>query len=210
MSDFFKNYSTFYYNMDKVKPIRGKLATNLLSRVNITNEVLKNVRSYYPYRIKEHERPDIIAQEYFTFTYFNEPLIKNAYEQIQEKKINLNVNLFKKQNNFSITQSINHNLILLLLYENIKSKKVFKYYNKLKKTEKNDSKSRPSLNIDNLEITQDDLNSLFEFDKIESLLNKLDRTNGRFLEIGAGAGRTAKTILSIKDTWICKHLDINK
>ena len=42
MSDFFKNYSTFYYNMDKVKPIRGKLATNLLSRVNITNEVLKN------------------------------------------------------------------------------------------------------------------------------------------------------------------------
>ncbi len=65
MSDFFKNYSTFYYNMDKVKPIRGKLATNLLSRVNITNEVLKNVRSYYPYRIKEHERPDIIAQEYY-------------------------------------------------------------------------------------------------------------------------------------------------
>ena len=30
-----------------------------------TNEVLKNVRSYYPYRIKEHERPDIIAQEYY-------------------------------------------------------------------------------------------------------------------------------------------------
>ena len=46
MSDFFKNYSTFYYNIDKVKPIRGKLATNILSRVTIVNKVLNNVRSF--------------------------------------------------------------------------------------------------------------------------------------------------------------------
>lgn len=65
MSDFFRNYNAFYYNMDKVKPIRGKLATNLLSRVNITSNVLRNITSYYPYRIKELERPDIISQEYY-------------------------------------------------------------------------------------------------------------------------------------------------
>ena len=65
MSEFFKNYSTLYYNMDKVKPVRGKLATNILSRVNLSNEVLKNVTSYYPYRIKEDERPDVIAQKYY-------------------------------------------------------------------------------------------------------------------------------------------------
>ena len=65
MSDFFRNYKTFYYNMDKVKPIRGTLATNLLTRVNINNEILKNITSYYPYRIKEGERPDIIAQHYY-------------------------------------------------------------------------------------------------------------------------------------------------
>ncbi len=65
MSEFFRNYSTLYYNMDKVKPIKGKLVTNLLSRVNVSNDVLKNVTSYYPYRIKEYERPDVIAQKYY-------------------------------------------------------------------------------------------------------------------------------------------------
>ena len=65
MSEFFRNYKTFFYNMDKVKPVRGTLATSLLSRVNVNNEVLKNISSYHPYRIKEHERPDIIAQQYY-------------------------------------------------------------------------------------------------------------------------------------------------
>ena len=51
--------------MDKVKPVRGTLATNLLSRVNVNNEILKNISSYYPYRIKEFERPDIIAHQYY-------------------------------------------------------------------------------------------------------------------------------------------------
>ena len=65
MSEFFRNYKTFFYNMDKVKPVRGTLATNLLSRVNVNNEILKNISSYYPYRIKEFERPDIIAHQYY-------------------------------------------------------------------------------------------------------------------------------------------------
>ena len=65
MSDFFKNYKSFYYNIDKVKPITGKLATNILSRANLVSGILKNVRSYYPYRIKEYERPDVIAEQYY-------------------------------------------------------------------------------------------------------------------------------------------------
>ena len=65
MSEFFRNYKTFFYNMDKVKPVRGTLATSLLSRVNVNNEILKNISSYYPYRIKEFERPDIIAHQYY-------------------------------------------------------------------------------------------------------------------------------------------------
>jgi len=65
MSDFFRNYKSFYYNIDKVKPVRGTLATNLLSRVNVNNEILKNISSYYPYRIKEGERPDVIAEQYY-------------------------------------------------------------------------------------------------------------------------------------------------
>jgi len=65
MSDFFKNYRTLYYNIDKVKPVRGKLATNILSRVQIVDEVLQNVRSYYKHRIQEGERPDTIAEDYY-------------------------------------------------------------------------------------------------------------------------------------------------
>ena len=65
MSDFFKNYRTFYYNIDKVKPARGKLATNLLSRVRFADEVLKSVSGYYKHRIQEGERPDTIAGAYY-------------------------------------------------------------------------------------------------------------------------------------------------
>ena len=114
---------------------------------------------------------NIMARFYFTWTEIDENLIKSSCQEIQHNKINLKVNLFKKQDNLNWTGSINHNLILLLLYENIKSKKVFKYLSKIKK---NDSMVENSLNIDGLEITQDNLNSLSEYEKIESLLSKLD------------------------------------
>jgi len=147
---------------------------------------------------KDGNNENIISQEYFTFTYFNEPLIKDACSKIEKNNIELNVNLFKKQNSFTWTQSLNHNLILLLLYENIKSRKVFNYFDKLKNFEpKNKKDSMPSLKIDKIEITQDKINSLFEFEQIEKLLDKINSKNKNFLEIGAGAGRTAKTILSI-------------
>ena len=61
-----------------------------------------------------------------------------------------------------------------MLYETIKSKQVFKHLAKIKK---NDSIVENSLNIDGLDITQDNLNALIEYEKIESLLNKLEEKN---------------------------------
>ena len=139
---------------------------------------------------------NIMARPYFTWTEIDEDLIKSSCQEVQHNKINLKVNLFKKQDNLNWTGSINHNLILLLLYENIKSKEVFKYLNKIKK---NDSIVEHSLNIDDLEITQDNLNALSEYEKIENLLDKLDVKKKRFLEVGAGSGRTAKVVLSINN-----------
>ena len=139
---------------------------------------------------------NIMSRLYFTWTEIDEDLIKDSCQNIQHNKIDLNVNLFKKQDNLDWTGSINHNLILLLLYENIKSKKVFKYLNKIKK---NDSIVEHSLNINDLEITQDNLNALSEYEKIENLLDKLDVKKKRFLEVGAGSGRTAKVVLSINN-----------
>ena len=55
------------------------------------------------------------------------------------------------------------------------------------------------MNINGLEITQDNLNSLMEYEQIERLLGKLSVKKNRFLEVGAGSGRTATIILSIND-----------
>ena len=54
---------------------------------------------------------NIIAQEYFTFTYLNELIIKDACEKIEEKKLNLKTDLFKKQEGYTFVESINHNII---------------------------------------------------------------------------------------------------
>jgi len=156
--------------------------------------IMLHLNSMASGKYKNYE--NIMAKHYFTWTEIEEDLIKDSCQEAQHNKINLRVNLFKKQDNLNWTGSINHNLILLLLYENIKSKKVFKYLNKIKN---NDSMVEHSLNIDDLEITQDNLNSLYEYEKIEDLLSKLNEKKNIFLEIGAGAGRTAKVILSVND-----------
>ena len=146
-------------------------------------------------KYKDYE--NIMSRLYFTWTEIDNDLVKNSCEKVQNNKINLNINLFKKQSNLDWAPSINHNLILLLLYENIKNRKVFKYLDKIKK---GNHLWENSLNINGLEITQDDLNSLMEYEKIEELLNKINSPKKNFIEIGAGAGRTAKVILSINDS----------
>ena len=70
----------------------------------------------------------IISKEYFYIDHFDDSIIDGLCREVQNKKINLNVNLYKKQNNLSLTQSIHYNLVLLLLYESIKSRDVFKYF----------------------------------------------------------------------------------
>ena len=141
-----------------------------------------------------------IEKEYFTFTYFNESIIKDACAAIENNTINLNVNLFKKQKNFSYEESLNHNIILYLLYENIKNRPVFKNFQKILERKKNFNQERPSLLFNRQQITQDDLNSLYEYEKIEKMLTETSVKKNSFLEIGAGSGRTTATILSmIKD-----------
>ena len=84
-----------------------------------------------------------ISQEYAGFTYINEALIKESCEKIKENKIELNINLFKKHDEFSITESINYNLLVLILYENIKSKDVFKLKSMLSPIEYFDLERKP-------------------------------------------------------------------
>ena len=68
------------------------------------------------------ESDTIIGKEFFTFTYFNDSLIRDACKFIENNEINLKVNIFKKQKNFSYEESINHNILLYLLYEIVRNK----------------------------------------------------------------------------------------
>lgn len=139
----------------------------------------------------------LISQEYFYFDHFNDSMINGLCKKIADRKINLSVNLFKKHDNLTLVQSIHHNLILLLLYEHIKTKEVYKHLDKLILLEDNNKSQKTSLLINEKIVIQDDLNSLLEFEKIEMLLKHTKIKKKKIIEIGAGSGRTAKTILSI-------------
>ena len=198
------NLKKFYLNLDK-KKIPSELNQSLYSFINSKSYdwsskfwrrlVINHLKLISEKNLKDSA--DILGKEYFTFTHFNESLIKNACENVKDNKINLNINIFKKQKNFSHEESINHNILIFLLYENIKKKEVFKQFNKIQERKKKSDQIKPSLNINEHSLSQDDLNSLFEFEKIQELIDSLKVKKKHFLEIGSGAGRTTQTILSL-------------
>ena len=93
---------------------------------------------------------------------------------LKKNTVDLKINIFKKHKNFTYEESINHNIILYLLYENIKNRPVFKNFEKIIHRKKNFNQDKPTLRINNIEISQDDLNSLFEYEKITNLLKKIE------------------------------------
>ena len=121
--------------------------------------------------------------------------IKKSCENLNDK-IKLNLNLFKKHPEFSLTKSIQYNLVLLIIYENIKSKNIFKNYDKIEKELYR--KYSPELEVDDKVITQHMLISLMEYEKIQILTNKVKGSLNVF-ELGAGYGRTANMVLSLSE-----------
>ena len=196
-----RNLKKFWNNLDK-----GNLPEDLIETFNlfINSESYKMSSKFWKHLVinqlgllanKKYEgKSNLISQEYFTFSYINDSLIEESFNNIRNSKVKLDVNLFKKQDNFTISQSINHNIILLLLYENIKNKKIFNEFKSIKNKNATNIK-KLSLNIDGMEFTQDELNSLFEYEEINKLLNKIQDKSFNILEIGSGEGRTAKTNL---------------
>jgi putative sugar O-methyltransferase len=200
------NLKKFYEKLDK-KNISDELNQTLNFFVNSESYnwsskfwrrlVINHLKLISEKSFKNSE--DILGKEYFTFTHFNDALIKDACKIVENNMINLKVNIFKKQKNFSYEESINHNILIFLLYENIKDRDVFKKFEKIQKLRKDFHQEKPSININQNNLSQDDLNSLFEFEKIENLLEKIPNKKGNFIEIGSGAGRTTQTILSLKE-----------
>ena len=137
-----------------------------------------------------------IAGTYFTFKVFEEEHIKESIDKIKNKNINFSADIFKIHNNFSYKESLNYNLICLILFYNILDKDIYKYLKNLQdKTYL--GYDTPYISLNNLKITTDKLVSLLDFDKIDRAFN-LNNIKS-ILEIGAGSGRTSEAILSIKD-----------
>ena len=67
-----------------------------------------------------------ISTHYFTFLDYHDEHIKNLYYNFDnQKRIDINVNIFKKQNNLNYKTSITYNMLCLLLFENLKLSKNF-------------------------------------------------------------------------------------
>ena len=173
----------------------------------ISSESYKKVSNYWHIRnIKSFEAlaefginkyGSTIAPYYFTFTtlYHDEwfkdiPSLNGQPFTIDSKE------LFKKQKNFSLRESISYNYLCYLLFYSLKENPYYKYLENL-----NDDTylgfDDPYVSIDNINISTDKIVSLFDCEKIFKTFKEV-KIN-KILEIGAGSGRTSEALLSIKD-----------
>ena len=136
----------------------------------------------------------ILRSDYSGFSFLDEYSISKSLDK-DYGKLSLEVDLLKKHKDLSKSQSLQYNMVLLVLYEHIKNQEIFKSYHKIRTDIY--KKYNPFLSIDNKIVTQQSLISLLEYEKISSLVKKIN-TPLKILELGAGYGRTANVILSLK------------
>ncbi len=160
-----------------------------------------NIEDIKALSVKGIENYGEIFFHYYTWYAWSNEEIEGLLKELEDKHINIHANIYKRHQGLSYNQSFKLNILLLSLYILLKTKDEYTYLNKL-----NDdsfcNNSHPFIEIDNNKITHDKINSLLEVSEIKKL--KLLNDNCNILEIGAGSGRLADTILSIQDN--CKYI----
>ena len=149
-----------------------------------------------------------VSLNYFTFTDFYDDRIKNLITKLKKRNVNISKHeIFKKYKDLDYTQSINHNIILNLLYSyfenfhNIELLNVFKDKSYL-------INETPNIEINGIHITQDRINSTLEYLSIKEITKKFTN-NFNILEIGAGSGRTTEAILAFENDKINKYFVVD-
>ena len=70
MANYFRSIPSLSYDIWGTEPRNYQTATNIMKRVKFKREVIEDLADYYPYFIKDGERPDIIShQKYGTVAY---------------------------------------------------------------------------------------------------------------------------------------------
>ena len=65
MSEYFVHYPQISYDISGTKPAKVKTVINLMERAKIKNVVLDDIIRYFPYSIKENQRPDHVSDEVY-------------------------------------------------------------------------------------------------------------------------------------------------
>ena len=209
------NFKKYWSNLNKVKIDQSlknlidfyvdSISYNMSSRFwHILN--IRNINQINTLGIENFA--STVALNYFTFTEFSDDRIINLVNFFNEKNVDVTrFDIFKKHKNLNYTQSINHNIIVNLLYTYYKNNFDIK---DLQKFFKNNYliENKPFIKINEIKVTQDRLNSLIEYNQIKSLIKSFT-SSIKLLEIGAGAGRTTEAILLMEQKNIDKYFVVD-
>ncbi|OUW73727.1 MAG: hypothetical protein CBD76_02715 [Pelagibacteraceae bacterium TMED216] len=140
----------------------------------------------------EEALKSIILTDVTSHTYFEKKNFLNTSKKIKDEEV-FKTNIFKKHDNLSSYESISYNTATLLYY-NLKKKYTKLIYQEINKEFY--SQYSPNIEIDDLKINQHLMYTINEIEKLQKIVD-LKKKNLKILEIGAGYGRTANSILSL-------------
>ena len=70
MANYFRNLPKVKYDINGAEPNKYLNVTNIMKRISFKPSVIEDISDYYPYRVKDGERPDIIShQKYGSVAY---------------------------------------------------------------------------------------------------------------------------------------------
>ena len=84
MANYFRNIPKVKYDINGAEPNKYLNVTNIMKRISFKPSVIEDISDYYPYRVKDGERPDIIShQKYGSVAYaYLIMLINDIYDPI--------------------------------------------------------------------------------------------------------------------------------
>ena len=84
MANYFRNIPKVKYDIYGTEPKKYRNVTNIMKRISFKPSVIEDISDYYPYRVKDGERPDIIAhQKYGSVAYaYLIMLINDIYDPL--------------------------------------------------------------------------------------------------------------------------------
>ena len=84
MANYFRNIPKVKYDINGAEPNKFLNVTNIMKRISFKPSVIEDITDYYPYRVKDGERPDIIShQKYGSVAYaYLIMLVNDIYDPI--------------------------------------------------------------------------------------------------------------------------------